>query len=57
MGKVPKKFVVDSYCKSHEVENLFVIGASLFVRGRLNPTLKVAAISMRSFKTMNSIYS
>lgn len=55
MGKVPKNSVVDSYCKSHEMENLFVIGASSFVRGGLNPTLTVAAISLRSFESINSI--
>lgn len=55
MGKSSKCSVVDSYCKSHEMENLFVIGASSFVRGGLNPTLTVAAISLRSFENINSI--
>ena len=55
MGKSSKSSVVDSYCKSHDIDNLFVIGASSFVRGGLNPTLTVAAISLRSFESINSI--
>ncbi len=49
MGNDSKKSVVNSYCQSHDVPNLFVIDASCFVTsGTSNPSLTVMAIAKRS---------
>jgi choline dehydrogenase-like flavoprotein len=49
MGKDPGKSVLNSYCQSHDIKNLFVIDASCFVSGGAsNPALTIQAIAKRS---------
>ena len=49
MGANPDTSVVDSYGRSHEHPNLYILGASVFVTGSTaNPTVTVAALSLRS---------
>ena len=49
MGDDPKKSVVNSYCQSHDVKNLFICDTSVFVTGSgVNPTLTAMAIAQRS---------
>jgi choline dehydrogenase-like flavoprotein len=47
-GADPTKSVLDPYCRSHELSNLFVVDASFFPSSAaLNPALTVAAQSLR----------
>ena len=47
-GTDPKTSVLDSYCRSHDVENLFVVDASFFPSsGAVNPGLTIAAQALR----------
>ncbi len=49
MGKNPKTSVLNSYCQSHEVKNLFVVDAGCFTTfPEKNPTLTIAALAVRS---------
>jgi quinoprotein glucose dehydrogenase len=49
MGTDPSKSVVDSFGRTHDHENLFVIGApTLPTGGCTNGTLTFVALSMRS---------
>lgn len=49
MGNDPKTSVVNSFCQSHDIKNLFVIDASCFVSGSAsNPVLTIQAIAKRS---------
>ena len=49
MGKDPETSVVDSYGRTHDHENLFVIGASTMVSGGCaNGTPTFSALSLRS---------
>lgn len=48
MGRDPRTSVVDRNCRSHDHDNLYVVGASVFpAMGTANPTLTVAALSLR----------
>lgn len=48
MGDDPEASVVDRWCRSHDVPNLFVIDASVFVTsGGLNPALTIQANAFR----------
>ena len=48
MNNDPKKGVVDSNCKVHGLNNLFVAGSSCFpTAGAVNPTLTIIALSLR----------
>ncbi|SHE64656.1 GMC oxidoreductase [Devosia limi] len=48
MSDDPAKGVVDANCKVHEVDNLYVAGASVFsTSGYMNPTLMIVALSLR----------
>jgi choline dehydrogenase-like flavoprotein len=48
MGHNPLDSVVDSYCKAHELTNLYVCDASVFVSSAaVNPTLTIVANAMR----------
>jgi choline dehydrogenase-like flavoprotein len=48
MGDDPKSSVVDKWCRSHEIRNLFIIDASVFVTsGGLNPALTIQANAFR----------
>ncbi|HEY6227013.1 MAG TPA: GMC family oxidoreductase [Verrucomicrobiae bacterium] len=49
MGKNPKDSVVNEFCQTHDVRNLFICDTSVFVTGAgLNPTLTAMAISKRA---------
>jgi choline dehydrogenase-like flavoprotein len=49
MGKNSKTSVVNSYCQSHEIKNLFVVDGSCFTTfSEKNPTLTIAALAVRS---------
>jgi len=46
MGDDPKTSVVDRYCRVHDVENLYVVDASVHVtNGAFNPVLTIMAIA------------
>ncbi|RJQ42906.1 MAG: GMC family oxidoreductase [Nitrospiraceae bacterium] len=49
MGKDPRTSVLNSFCQSHDVKELFVIDASCFVSSSTsNPSLTIQAIAKRS---------
>jgi choline dehydrogenase-like flavoprotein len=48
MSDDPKTGVVDANCKVHDVENLYVAGASVFpTSGHANPTLMITSLALR----------
>jgi choline dehydrogenase-like flavoprotein len=49
MGDDPKKSVLNKWCQSHDIKNLFVVdGASFVTCGWQNPTLTILSLSMRA---------
>lgn len=49
MGKDPRASVVDPWCRTHDVPNLFIGDGSVFVTGAAaNPTLTIAALATRT---------
>jgi len=47
-GTDPRASVLDPFCRSHEVENLFVVDASFFPSSAaVNPALTIAAQALR----------
>ncbi len=49
MGNDPSNSVLNSFCQTHDINNLFVIDASCFVScGTSNPSLTIQAIAKRS---------
>jgi choline dehydrogenase-like flavoprotein len=49
MGNDPKTSVVDEFCQSHDIPNLFICDTSVFVTGSgMNPTLTAMAIASRA---------
>jgi len=55
MGKSAKYSVVDEYCRSHDHKNLFIVGSSVFPScGTANPTLTIAALSLRAADTIST---
>jgi choline dehydrogenase-like flavoprotein len=49
MGNNPQKSVLNSFCQSHDISNLFVIDGSCFVTmGIANPSLTIQAIAVRA---------
>jgi choline dehydrogenase-like flavoprotein len=49
MGADPKTSVLNAFCQSHDVKNLFVTDASCFVSGGCqNPTLTIMALTVRA---------
>lgn len=49
MGKDPRSSVVNEYCQSHDIPNLFICDASVFVTsGGANPTETIMAIAART---------
>lgn len=47
-GNDPKKSVVDQYCKTHDLENLYLIDGSFFPSSAaVNPALTIAAQALR----------
>ena len=48
MGDDPKRSVVDRWCRSHDVENLWIVDGSVFpTSGGYNPTLTILANAYR----------
>ena len=53
MGSDPKTSVVNEYCQSHDIKNLFICDTSVFVTGAgVNPTLTAMAIAGRATEHM-----
>lgn len=53
MGRDPTRSVVDAQLRSHDHPNLFIVGASVFpTAGTANPTLTIAALSLRAAETI-----
>jgi choline dehydrogenase-like flavoprotein len=51
MGNNPKTSVLNSFCQSHDVKNLFVVDGSSFVSsGNQNVTLTILALCDRACK-------
>ncbi len=49
MGKNPETSVVNGYCQSHDIDNLFICSAASFVTGGCgNPTETIIALAMRT---------
>lgn len=48
MGTDPKTSVVDTFCKTHDLENLFIVDGGFFVSsGAVNPALTIMAMALR----------
>ncbi len=53
MGSDPKTSVVDSHCRMHEVDNVFVVDGSVHVtNGGFNPSLTIQAVAFRAAEHM-----
>lgn len=53
MGSDPKRSVVDTFCRSHDHANLFVVDASVLpTSAAVNPALTVAALAHRAGRHM-----
>ena len=49
MGNDPKSSVVDSFCRSHDHPNLFIVDASVLpTSAAVNPALTIAALALRA---------
>ncbi len=49
MGNDPNRSVVDRNLKAHDVNNLFIVGSSVFVTGgAVQPSLTIAALAIRA---------
>jgi choline dehydrogenase-like flavoprotein len=49
MGSDPKTSVLNSFCQTHEVKNLFVVDGSCFTTApEKNPTLTIMALAVRT---------
>jgi choline dehydrogenase-like flavoprotein len=47
-GRDPRTSVLDTYCRTHDVENLFVVDGSFFPSSAaVNPGLTIAAQALR----------
>ena len=47
-GEDPSASVVDAHCRSHDIENLYVVDSSFFPSsGAQNPALTIAANALR----------
>jgi choline dehydrogenase-like flavoprotein len=48
MGDDPTSSVIDKWCKAHDLDNLYVVDASVFVSSAaVNPTLTIVANALR----------
>jgi choline dehydrogenase-like flavoprotein len=48
MGNDPKTSVLNKWCQSHDIKNLFVVDGSSFVSaGWQNPTMTILSLAMR----------
>jgi choline dehydrogenase-like flavoprotein len=49
MGSDPRTSVVDPWCRTHDVPNLFLGDGSVFVTGgAVNPALTISALATRT---------
>ena len=49
MGADPATSVVDPWCRSHDIPNLYIIDGSVFVTsGGVNPTSTISALALRA---------
>jgi choline dehydrogenase-like flavoprotein len=49
MGADPKTSVVDTFCRSHDHKNLFIVDASVLpTSAAVNPALTIAALALRT---------
>jgi choline dehydrogenase-like flavoprotein len=55
-GTNPRESVLDPYCRSHDIENLFVVDASFFPSSAaVNPGLTIAAQALRVADHMKEV--
>jgi len=55
MGNDPKTSVVDKDCRTHDHQNLFILGSSVFPTGSTaNPTSTIAALALRAAETISA---
>ena len=53
MGSDPRRSVVDPWCRSHDVENLYILDGSVFVTSSgFNPTATICAVALRAVAHM-----
>jgi len=53
MGDDPRRSVVDSFGRSHDIPNLYIVDGSVMVTGgAMNPTATIAALSLRAAEHM-----
>jgi gluconate 2-dehydrogenase alpha chain len=58
MGNDPERSVVDGYCQSHDVKNLFIGGSSAFVTASgVNPTLTIFALAYRTAERIVKLWN
>lgn len=58
MGDDPTTSVVNRECRSHDMSNLFIVGASVFpTSGTANPTLTVVALALKAAETICKDYA
>jgi gluconate 2-dehydrogenase alpha chain len=57
MGNEPKTSVVNRYCQSWDIPNLFIIGSSTFPsQSSFNPTLTIQALAYMSADAIANRY-
>lgn len=55
MGTDPERSVVDPTCRTHDLENCWVAGSSVFpTGGATNPTLTIAALALRTASALDA---
>lgn len=53
MGSDPRTSVVDKNCRTHDHDNLYILGSSVFPTGSTaNPTSTIAALALRAAETI-----
>jgi choline dehydrogenase-like flavoprotein len=56
MGADPEASVVDEQLRSHDLQNLWLVGSSVFpTGGAMNPTLTIAALSLRAAEALDGV--
>jgi choline dehydrogenase-like flavoprotein len=56
MGSDPATSVVDAYCRSHDVPNLYIMDGSVFVTSSgVNPTATIMAVALRAARRMATV--
>lgn len=52
MSNSPETGVVDSFGRSYDFKNLYILGGGMFCStGSFNPTLTIAALTLRTLKS------